>query len=423
MLNLKDLFKSAFSKGLFHLLTSNLLVQFFGFGLILFLTNLLTPSEIGLLKLIQSYAAFFIVLGSMGYSSSILKLCSEDVPEKQKNGEFSYALRMVCKISIFSVLCFILFSQSYIAMDNPVLADWMSLYSLAVPFSALGYCLIAFLQSQKKVKEASKAQVIVRLFFVGVIFVSANLWGFEGVIYSAILSYIIGLLLYLPYFEWRVLTASVIDARKGVINKYSFVVFAGALVTLVSQYSDIYLLNYLGVSVDVIGFYAIATVFFMAGVAFTGTVQTVLTPYFSEMQHDLSWVRQKTIKYQLIVSIVSFATAVGLSLLCWLLVKYHYGEQYNLAFEIVLILMVKFWLWSNYSVIGASLFAIGVVKIGVVVALVCSLVSLLSGYLLYFKYGVYGVALGQVVAYLVNLVIIYMIFNSRTKYKMGSKAA
>ncbi|MEY8198215.1 MAG: oligosaccharide flippase family protein [Colwellia sp.] len=421
MHSIKELFKNAFSKGLFHLLTSNLLVQFFGFGLILFLTNLLTPSEIGSLKLIQSYAAFFIVLGSMGYSSSILKLCSEGISEKQRNADFSYALQMVCKISIVSVLCFIMFSQSYISIDNPELANWMILYSIVVPFSALGYCMIAFLQSQKKVKEASKVQILVRLFFVGVIFLAANLWGFEGVIYSTVLSYIIGLLFYFPYIERGTLTSSVMSARKRVMNKYSFFVFVGALVTMISQYSDIYLLNYLGVSVDVIGFYAIATVFFMAGVAFTGTVQTVLTPYFSEKQDDLSWVRQKTIKYQLIVSILSLGTAIGLSLVCWLLVKYYYGAQYNLAFEIALILMVKFWIWSNYSVIGASLFAIGVVKIGVVVAVACSLVSFISGYLLYFKYGVHGVALGQVISYLIGLVLIYMIFVSCTKSKIESE--
>mgnify|MGYP000618839735 CR=1 FL=1 len=149
---------------------------------------------------------------------------------------------------------------------------------------------------------------IVNSNFIIVIFLSAILWGLSGVIYSTILSYFIGLLFYLPYFDRNNFFTFSSVVRKHTINKYSVVVFLGAVTTIFSQYSDIYLLNYLGVSADIIGYYAIATVFFMAGVTLTGTVQTVLTPYFSEKQHDLKWIRSKTLKYQMIVSLVSVAT-------------------------------------------------------------------------------------------------------------------
>lgn len=410
-----SLLSLAWDKGLLHLLSSNFVVQFMGFGLILFLTKLLSPTELGELKLIQSYAAFFILLGSMGYNAAITKLCSESISDEQKKYDFSYAVYRSSLYSVLAFLCFILFSQFYVGSSNKILGHWMSAYALVIFFAVFGKCLLAYLQAKKMVKEAAQTQLFIRLLFVGIIFIAAIIWGYSGVIIATILSYVIGLLFFLPYVKSTDFFANRKNARAEKINKYSYFVFIGAIITLFSQYSDIYLLDYLGVDSQDIGYYSIATIFFMAGIVFTSTLQTVVTPYFSERQEDILWVRRKALTYQGWAGLISIVVTMGLLLVSWGLVNYYYGQEYSLTFDLTIILLVKFFLWANYSIIGACLFSIGVIKEGVWIAAICSCFSIVLGYLLYHKLGIAGVAWGQVASSILNLVLIYILFGIKTQ--------
>lgn len=416
MLNkLFSLLYLAWDKGLIHLLSSNFIVQFMGFGLILFLTKLLSPAELGELKLIQSYAAFFILLGTVGYNAAITKLCSESISFEQKKQDFSYAINRSFVYSLFSFIAFVLFAQFYVGAFNKVLGNWMSVYALVIFFAVLGRCFLAYLQANKMVKEAARTQLYIRLLFVGIIFIAAIIWGYSGVIVATILSYIVGLLFFLPYVDLREIIKYGKNARTKKVNQYSYYIFIGALITLFSQYADIYLLDYLRVPTEKIGLYSIATIFFMAGVVFTSTVQTVVTPYFSERQTDLLWVRSKALSYQGWVGLASIGVVLGLFLLCWFLVVFYYGSEYQLALDLTVILLIKFFLWANYSVIGACLFAVGVIKEGIYIAAISVLVSLFASYYLFFYYGITGVAWGQVVASFFNLFLIYVLFNVKIR--------
>jgi O-antigen/teichoic acid export membrane protein len=76
---LKTLFllRNVASKGLFHLVSANILIGFFGFGSQLLVAKLLSPTELGQIRTIQSYIGVASIIAGFGFNGAVLKLCSE----------------------------------------------------------------------------------------------------------------------------------------------------------------------------------------------------------------------------------------------------------------------------------------------------------------------------------------------------------
>ena len=70
-------------KGFFHLLSANILIQIFAFASQLFVAGILSPEDIGRIKIIQTYLSVFSVIAGMGLNASTLKICSEGREHKE----------------------------------------------------------------------------------------------------------------------------------------------------------------------------------------------------------------------------------------------------------------------------------------------------------------------------------------------------
>jgi len=409
-----SILKSALDKGLFHLMGSNFLVQFLGFGLVLFLAGYLTPSEVGNLKLLHSYSALFILFGCFGYNSSILKFCSENITKLEVLSCFNHAIKRITLFSLISFSVFTLFNIFYLTPLRPEIDPWSYIYALAVLFAPLGLLSLSYLQSLKKVKLAAKLQAFVRISFILFIFISAYFWGFPGVIISTVLSYFFGLLIYYPVIKTS-LKFNLTFENSLKVDKYSCYVFLGSLVTVLSQNIDVYILDFMGLNSEKIGVYSVATIFFLSATVITGTIQTVITPYFSNKQKDLTWVRGKAIFYQKRLILFSLLVCVSLVILSHLLVNFYFGEAYDDAIYISYFLITKYFIWSCFCVQGAVLFSIGVVKEGIYVSVLVLLTNIICSLLLFPIYGMYGVALSQVITSLLQLILVTLIFMNKTK--------
>jgi len=413
MINFKSLFNLALNKGLFHLLGSNFLVQFLGFGLVLFLANYLTQSEVGNLKLIHSYTAFFILVGCFGFNSAILKVCSENIDDVEKKACFNYAFKRVVTLSIFSFMGMMLFNYFYFIPSRSEGDTWPYLYSIVIVFAPPSFLVMAYMQSQKKVKLAAKLQAVVRVFFVFFIFISAVIYGFKGVIVSTVISYVIGFFVYIPYVK-NELSYKYKYKKHKKIDSYSFYIFIGAVITVVLQNVDIYTLAYFDVESSRIGVYSVATLFFLSGAVITGTIQTIITPYFSEKQSDLLWVKNKAIYYQKRLIILSIPISLGLMLFSFLLVEFYFGDENSEAVPLSFILILKYLIWSSFCVYGAVLFSIGVVKEGIYIAVLMLFFNVISSFLLFPLFNVYGIAMSQVISAIIQLVLVNYLFKYKT---------
>ena len=65
-------------KGFFHLLFANFFIQFVGFGSQFVVAWFLTPEELGQIKIMQTYLSVVLLFTTLGFTTSTLKLCSEN---------------------------------------------------------------------------------------------------------------------------------------------------------------------------------------------------------------------------------------------------------------------------------------------------------------------------------------------------------
>ena len=103
----RSLITNIYSKGFFHLLSANYLIGFIGFASQLLVVKFLTPTEMGYIKLIQSYLAVFIIFAGFGFNTAILKICSEQI-------EITVKQKILFKNLIYTVFSIIVTTIIYI---------------------------------------------------------------------------------------------------------------------------------------------------------------------------------------------------------------------------------------------------------------------------------------------------------------------
>ena len=240
------------SRGFFHLLSVNFLTQFLGLGAVLVLTVFFTPKELGMAKVIHSYAALLILIGTFGFNAAILKVCSESGWSTEARSFLVAAcLKWVLLASLASYLIMLVLHEIGLIADG--VYSWLVVYGLVIPFAAVSNILISYLQAQRKVKEMAKTQAYVRVSFFVLVLLSTYYYGFSGFIFSTIASYFAGFVAFLVVSKInpRDVLSSVSDSR---VFGFAYYTFWGAVISVVSQHVDVYVLEGVGVPYDVIGF-------------------------------------------------------------------------------------------------------------------------------------------------------------------------
>jgi len=407
---LLSLVRSVKDKGFFHLLSSNFMIQFLGFGVILFLPSVLNTTEIGNVRLLQSYSAIFILIGTFGYNVALLKVCSENITNVEKRQVFRYCISRILLFSVLSYAILICINYFYIRHINEVLGRWMPVYGIVIPFAAMVYCLTAYLQSQKKIKEIAQVQVIVRLIFLCLIVVATYYFGFQGFILSTILSYVVGLLPFSLFITPSQVVCIGVTKKKKQVNHYAYFTFFSVAITTIGQYADLYLLDFLQVSDNQLGVYSFSTLFLQGGMIAINTIQSIVSPYISEQQNNKVWVWNKTLRYQLLSFVFAIFIAIAIYLTSILLKSYYLGEQYSELPDFTLGIVGRFLIWSCFAVVGASLVGLGRFKEGFYLALISTPIGIVLGYLFFPYWGIYGIIYAQMISATITLIGCWIIF-------------
>ena len=393
-------------KGFFHLLSVNFLTQFLGFGSILLVAKFLTPVEIGEIRIVQSYAALFIVLAGFGLSTAVLKYCSEIRRGEEKAHILRYALGRSLLTTGAALLLLTALALSGALTSSRHLSLWLLIYAFGVvPLAVLTDLLTVFLQALRKIKEMARAQALIKAEAFLLIVASAWLWGFRGFVFATIAAYAAGLLL----LRRQVKLPHRATARDSMPPRFINVAIFSVLgngVSLVGQYADIFILDrFLEDRVE-LGYYSLATILVLGAMQVTATVQAIATPYFSERAHDETWFRRQLIRNQGRMAALSLVVALAVYALAWLLVPIVYGPAYRPALRYLSILLLKYIVFSSYAVIGVALLGLGLVRYNFAVVAVSTPVGLALSYVLLRRYGVSGVAWAQVVAAAVSFAIV-----------------
>jgi O-antigen/teichoic acid export membrane protein len=391
-------------KGLFDLLVVNLLTQFVSFGSLLLVAKFLTIEEYGNIKIIQSYAAFFIILAGFGFNTSLLKLAAENRTDREKEGILQLILKRVTISSLITVLILAILSLSGAITSSSHLALWLIIYSISIPFQSITGIFIVYLQAQKKIKAMARVQAVIKIQSVIIIVICTLIWGFKGFIFSSILAFVLGLFPLLRLTGISFLKISSIVKPSG-MDQYAFYSLLANGLSQLWLISDVYILDHFSANRISIGYYALALIFITAASQVTGTIQAIATPYFSEHSADMTWLKSKLMLNQTRLAILSIIVALGVYIVAWFLIPLVYGSDYLETLIYLRILLVRYVIWSSCALIGTALVGLGLMKYNFIIQLIVTPLAFLLSYSLLQNLGVPGVAWGQVITSVILLIL------------------
>ena len=411
--------RKAVQKGFLHLFSANCLTQLLGFGSLLVVTKLLTPSEVGALRIIQSYVAVCSTFAAFGLPTAIIKYCAEIRDEGLRAYILKHSLQTSLLVSLIIVAAVSL-AASYggISFDDLVVR-WMPWYALLILPSAVFSICLTYLQAVRQFKRMAKVQSALKLLSVAVVILltwQLGIGGYIGaVVGMMILSCLVGMRQVGVKF-WR-------QTRQQIPSGFHFLarisIFA-SVVGVLGSYVDVFFLDHFVTDREMVGYYALATIFLMIGTQFTGTVQSFLTPFLAEKSYDGRWLWREMQRYQKYLSLAMMAVCPLIYLVVTGLVDVYYGAGYVPVLTFLAVMLLQLWLHTTYSIIGCTLLSINKVHYNLVVVLFALLIKCVLSYFMVTSYGVMGLVYAQVLAEIPAIAFEYYIARCAFRKSFGT---
>lgn len=384
-------------KGFFELLSGNLFSQAIGFICWLVVAKLLSPEDFGNVRILQAYFSLSVILAGFGMNTAVLKLCSEKRNTDDRHSILHFSTRRAMLLSTVVLILVLCLSLSNLVSSSDSFSPWIFVYHLALPFSVLTSISLAYLQATKRFKLMARLQAAIR-FEISILILAFTLQlQFAGFVIGTIAGHGIGILLII-YSLPRMLSMrnklTSLPENYGRIAVYSLL---ANFTNMITQYADLFILDNLLLDRELIGFYSLATVLVIGAMQVTHTVQSISTPYFSERDRDESWFRQKLLSTQLRMSFLGSFVAVGIYLAAWFIIPLIYGDSYRITLDFLLILLLKYFLYSSCAIIGVALVGLGLMRFNFYIALISAPVSIALSIAFLQEWGIIGVAWAQVV--------------------------
>jgi len=379
------------SRGFFHLLSANVLIQAVAFASQLFVAGILSPDDVGRIKVIMTFLSVFSVVGSMGFNGSTLKLCSENRSQSEVRQIFSAGVFFTVISTIaFYLLAILLNSFELFSSDKMI--QWlipMGLFPLIT--NSVFMVLVAYFQAIKEIRIMSRITIVNKLISIAAIVLLTWLLGIKGYYIAYNISFIIMLIV-----AMRLLKAD-FSFKKNTLRTnlrthltYSKPSLLANLMSEISAYADIFVINYLLSDMHEIGFYSFALTLTVALRIFPATVQQMAIPYFSGFSSD----RQQFIavfrKYNRQLYMVVFATLILATLVAPFLIKTVFSGKYDASIPYFMFLSIGWSIRLLTQLQSAAIFGLGKLHYNGWI----SLISMIFNVIIYFIFVTYFGAIG-----------------------------
>jgi O-antigen/teichoic acid export membrane protein len=310
---IKQEIKKVFEKGFFHLLGANGLILIAGFASQLLVARFLEPSDLGRIRLLQTFTSLASLLCALGFNISIIRLCNEDQTiESQKS--FLY-VSLLSVTGMFVVLFSVLLGLNFFNLltSDEITKSWVPAYSLVLLPLTLQAIFGSYFQGINKIKEYSKLQSINKISSVLIIVGVTYFLKFEGYLYAVIFSNALSALIlyvYLPK-EHRFSNTPInfISKFKRSFHVSKFAMFTNFIGFFYSSL-DILFLNNFSINMKMLGQYSFAITLISVLNVVPQTIQQIAYPQFASISgNQLKWqsAYKKYNQLNHFVSIISLA--------------------------------------------------------------------------------------------------------------------
>ena len=394
------------NKGFFHLLSANFIIGFLGFCSQLLVAKFLTPIELGQVKTMQSFIGVATNFAGFGFNTTVLKLCSEKRSLEERAFIFKQNFYYTTIPILFVLVLLFLLAKLGLFSPDRAINKWLSLYMFVIPSMTYTSLIIVYLQALKKIQLMAKMQVFIRVFGFIVLVIITYFYGLVGFIFSTVF---IGYVALLPLIN---LVKKDFKTKVKVNNVFSQSFFyakwsvSANAVSRIGQYMDIFMLNYLIKDRVSFGYYSLSTIFILGMNYISSTVQTISTPYFSEKGNDKKEFLRVLKKYEKLMILFTLAVSIAAVIIVPLFIKIVYGNNYAPAGTFFRILVLKYFFWSCYALLGVAILGLGKMRYNFLSVSISVPISLILCYFFINFYGIIGAAIAQALAYFITLIIV-----------------
>ena len=400
--------KKAVKAGFLHLLSANFLSQSLGFLSLLVVSKILAAEEVGAIKIIQSYLAIGQTIACVGIPSAIIKYCAEDSEPEERQYIFQKGLLISGAASLVMVVLLALFAHLNLISQDEIVVKWLPLYALTIIPNVCFSVGLVYLQAIKSFKRMAKVQSMMKVVAVVFICCATYLLGMPGYIWINIATMAVSALIVIRYIRIKHMSGKDYSLPIGFFFLSRMSLYA-SVVMVVGNYVDMILLDHFIDDRALVGYYALATIFIMIGTQFVASVQSFLTPYFSEKAHDRSWVWKEMIRCQRYLSLTMLPVCGGIYLVAMMLVRYYYGAEYVFVLTVLSGLLIQLWLHTTYSILGCTLLAINKVQYNLVTAIAYLCIKFSLAYFFIVHYGIMGLIYAQLIAEIPIIALEYIL--------------
>ncbi|ASS89469.1 hypothetical protein AP3564_03690 [Aeribacillus pallidus] len=398
----KEILGLANKVGFIHLLSANILIQIAGFGGQIFLTRILSVEDIGTIKILQSYLNILVIIASLGLNTSVLKLCSENINEKDRISIFNVSVIF----TLISSLILIFIVNKLVTVHNIKVNNLLSVYVYLIPILSLTNLIIVYLQSQQKIKTMSLIQSYSKVFIVVFSTAFAYGLGLEGYIYSLVILNLFSFILILLFIRREIKFASIrnvsIDQLKKIFSIALFSLGANLVGVLLSNL-NIIIANILTNDSKEIGYYGIAQLIITTMMIIPSTLGQIMVPKISKVSNNIEDVKYILKTYQKRNTILAFSVALIAGIFAPLIIPFVFGENYIKSVYYFEILLLGFIFWSLYSPKGITLMSVGRSDANFYVSLISVTLNFILNYLLIIRYGMLGAAVANTIVYFITI--------------------
>lgn len=372
---------------------------------ILVLAYILSPSDMANIRVMQAYVVIGVCVGSLGFSTGLLKYCVENRGDKHELGLFD----RVARINFWSALAYVAVI-SLLALPGMMISVghlqyyFFFIVLLCTPLMVYSENIRNYMIAKAQFRLAANGLMVTRVLAFTIPVGCAYIWHFPGYVGATLVAAAGSAIWYFRSLDRRGIGNSQ-HALPDNFVRFSLYAMLGNLIVVFAAYGDILMLNAMVNDRAQLGAYALATVMQSGLMLLTNSVQTILLPGMIRMHAAKQELRHYLIHKQLILALASIAAALVACVVVFYGVSLIYGKQYQLVPKIFAGLCLSYVLVSCGTLSGSVLLGADKTSINTVVAGASIVVGFLFAYFTIDVYGIFGMMLGKIVYGLVFCVL------------------
>lgn len=409
----KELKSGRIKRGLknFSYLTAGTIIsQIIGFIGFIYLARYLGPEYYGIYVTVGAFMGMFELLSFKGLKKVVIRECSKDVENADKILNKTVGLQ---SLFIFLAILAMLIGSLFSGYETRTIL-FIAIFSLKLFSKRFRSYISSIYMYSEKMKYVPIFSIVQRILFVGLVITFLTLgFGLFSVVMISVFSSLFNLLLQI--YHSRRITKFNLFSKLHLdleIIKPSLVFSAIRVVGRLYSRVDLFMISLLGTPVEV-AIYGVAHQLAREGQLIKNKIAEAFFPIAIKVL-DRGSVRKKTIfKY----SILFLMGMLGLAIIGYFLaepvVRLFFGEEYIESAPILRVLIFFMVAWFSTLPFSEAIQATGNEKVLLLGKGVMACINIPLNIILYFTYGLIGIAYSTLVVYTVGsiLIIVYSYYR------------